>query len=95
MWLNFLGGANHEIGAPGVLVLFGALHFQVKISKCKSDRLKIRPGIFELRNGFYLYEDGGNGNLISVSLSFEKSNFFGRGGATMVCADEKFSIFTF
>ena len=59
----------------------------MKILKCKSDRLKVRPGIFDLRNSFYLYEDGDNGNLISVSLSFEK--FFGRGGATMVCADGK------
>ena len=29
-WLNFLGGANYEIGAPGDFVLFGALHHQVK-----------------------------------------------------------------
>ena len=65
------------------------------IIKCKNDRLKVSPGIFELRNGFYIYEDIGNGILISVSLPFEKSKFYGRGGATMVYADGNFSIFTF
>ena len=93
MWLNFLGGANYEIGAPDVFVLFGALYYQVKILKCKNDRLKVSPGIFELRNGFYLYEDSDNCNLISVSLSFEKSKFYGRGGATMACADGEFFNF--
>ena len=26
VWLNFLGGANYEIGAPGIFILICALH---------------------------------------------------------------------
>jgi len=69
-WLNFLGGANYEIGAPGIFVLNCALHHLVKILNCKSsDWLKVTPGISELTN-FYLYEGGDNDNAISISLLF-------------------------
>ena len=92
VWHNFLGGANYRIGAPGVFVIFWRPPSSSENVYCKSDRLKITPGIFKL-NGFYLYENGGNGNLISRSLSFEKSKFSEPGGGTMVCADGKFLNF--
>ena len=58
--------------APSII-----LHHQVKILKWMSDRFKERPGIFESLNKetAFLYEDCGNGNLIALSLSFEKSMF--------------------